>query len=160
MDRSPELKEALEIFGKSYVAELGDQLRKLDKKASGDLLKSLDSRVIQTAMGTIYTIQLLAEDYLKYVDKGRRAGKYPPLNAITKWVRLKGIPDSAVFPIMKKIRDKGIKPTNVISKTLQKMERGKGFNRFEEDMGDWVDDMVSQMMLDISKNNNITVRTK
>ena len=91
-----ELREALEIFGKSYIAELSDLLRKEDKVASGNLIKSLDTRVIKTAFGTLYTIQLIAEDYLQYVDGGRRPGKRPPIQAIRKWVRFKGIPQSVL----------------------------------------------------------------
>jgi hypothetical protein len=152
------LREALEIFGQSYIAELSNQLRKLDKKASGDLLRSLDSRVIQTAFGTKYTIVLKAEDYLQYVDRGRRPGKFPPVDAIAKWVRLKGISPKAIYPIGKKIKEKGIKPTNVIQKSLDKTLQGIQFRKLEDGMSDWVDDMVEQMALDISKNNNITVR--
>ena len=155
-----ELVAALEIFGESYIAELGNQLRKADKKATGDLIQSLDSRVIKTAMGTLYTIELKAKDYLKYVDSGRRAGTYPPLNAIKKWARIKGIPKEAVFPIMKKIKEQGIKPTHVISKTLKIVRRGAAYRKFEEGAADWVDDLMGQMLLDISKNNNITVRQK
>lgn len=153
-----DLREALEIFGKSYIAELSNQLRKADKVASGDLIKSLDTRVIKTAMGTVYTIQLLAEDYLQFVDAGRRPGTYPPLGKIRKWASLKGIPQSAVFPIMRKIKEEGIKATNVIPKTLNKVQNGRSFSDFEDDVSDWVEDVIEQLFLDISKNNNITVR--
>jgi hypothetical protein len=156
------LIEALTVFGKGYIEELGKQLKKENKDASGNLLRSLDSRVIKTAMGTLYTIELKAEDYLKYVDGGRRSGTYPPLSAIQKWVDIKGISRSAVFPIMRKIKEKGIKPTNVIQKSLDAVIRGMKFRQFEDDANDWVDDMVSQLIFDLSKNKNknITVKAK
>jgi hypothetical protein len=156
------LREALEIFGKGYIEELGKQLKAEDKDASGNLLRSLDSRVIKTAMGTLYTIELKAADYLKYVDGGRRRGTYPPLNAIQKWVDLKGISRSAVFPIMRKIKEEGIKPTNVIEKSLNAVLRGMKFRQLEEGATDWVDDMVGQLLFDLSKNKNknITVKAK
>lgn len=155
------LKDALKIFGEAYVAELSIMLRKEDKVASGKLLKSLDTRVIKTAMGTIYTIQLIAEDYLEYVDGGRRPNKKPPpIQAIRKWVRFKGIPLNAAYPIARSIGKKGIKPTNVIQKSLQRLTRSKGFRELEEDAGDWLEDLVAQLMFDVSKNNNITVRTR
>jgi len=155
-----ELVSALKIFGQSYIAELGNQLKKADKKATGDLIQSLDSRVIKTAMGTLYTIQLKAKDYLKYVDQGRKPGTYPPLTAIRKWAQVRGIPKEAVFPIMRKIKEEGIKPTNVISKSLKAVQRGADYRKLEEGMTDWVDDLMGQLLLDISKNNNITVRGK
>lgn len=154
------LREALEIFGKEYIAELSNELRRLDKKASGKLLQSLDTRVIKTAFGTLYTIQLRAEDYLQYVDAGRRPGTYPPISKIRQWTRVKGIPENAAFPIARKIKEKGIKPTNVISKSLTKTLNGMKFRQLEDGMSDWVDDMVSQLLVDVSKNNNLTVRAR
>jgi len=153
------LIEALKIFGQTYVAELGDQLRKLDKKASGKLLSSLETRVIKTGFGTDYTIEILAEDYLKYVDDGRKPNlKPPPIAEITRWTRLKGIPQRLAFPIAKSIGKIGIEPTNVIAKTLAKVTRSRGLNVLEDDMADWVDDIVGQLLFDISKNKNITVK--
>lgn len=169
MDNDKALKEALEVFGRNYVAELSNQLRKQGSKASGELLQSLDSRVIQTAMGTIYTIELKASDYLKYVDKGRRptakgAKKGSPslVEQITKWVRFKGISPKAVYPITKKIHKFGIKPTNVIEKTLNIMNRQKELNELENNLEDWVDEMITDLYFDLSKNinTNITVKKK
>lgn len=160
-----DLREALEIFGKSYIAELSNQLRKADKVASGDLIKSLDTRVIKTAMGTVYTIQLIAEDYLKFVDAGRKPttsggakGTGELLGKIKKWCSLKGIPQALAFPITRKIHEKGYKGINVIPKTLNKVQNGRSFSDFEDDVSDWVEDVIEQLFLDISKNNNITVR--
>ena len=154
------LREALEIFGKEYIAELSELLRKEDKVASGDLIKSLDSRVIKTAMGTLYTIQLSSEKYLKYVDggRGRMKGYPPPIKAIKEWCRFKGINEDYAWGIRHNIWKNGIKPTNVISKTLKKVQNGMGFRKFEDGASDWVDNLVEDLMLDISKNNNITVR--
>jgi len=156
-----DLEDALEIFGQDYIAELGNQLRKAGKDASGNLLRSLDSRIIKTAMGTIYTINIIAEDYLKYVDAGRRPNsKQPPISAIKDWVRIKGLPQGAAFPIAKNIGKNGIEPTNVISKSLKAVQIGGSYRDFEDGVTDWVDDLMNQLLLDVSKNNNITVRTR
>lgn len=152
------LKEALEIFGKEYIEELGNNLLKLDKKASGELLRSLDSRVITTAFGTRYTIEILGADYLKFVDEGRRAGKQPPLSAIRRWVRLKGINEASAYPIARSIGERGIKATNVIEKTLRDVNKGRSFRKLEDGLFDWVDEMVDNLILDLSKNKNITVK--
>lgn len=119
------LKDALEELGREYIKELALQLLKLDKKSSGELIRSLDSRVVETVNGLM--LEIIAADYLKYVDKGRKpGGKMPPLYVLMKWVRQKPIPlkkgqtkQGVAFVIGKSISRKGIKPTNVINKTTQ-----------------------------------------
>lgn len=119
------LKDALEELGKEYIKELALQLLKLDKKSSGELIRSLDSRVVETVNGLM--LEIIAADYLKYVDKGRKpGGKMPPLYILMKWVRQKPIPlkkgqtkQGVAFTIGKSISKNGIKPTNVINKTTQ-----------------------------------------
>ena len=158
------LKIALKIFGNEYIEELGNELRKADKDASGNLLRSLDSRVIKTGFGTSYTLKILAEGYLKYVDEGRRAGSTPPpvLGAKGKplrdWVRIKGMEPGAVWAIAKGIGENGIEPTNVIKKSLDKVQSNIKFRRLEDGVGDWVDDLIGDKLKGLSKNKNITFK--
>ncbi len=109
------------IFGKDYIKILTAELIKHKKKSSGSLIKSLDSRVQSTA--EVISIYLDGNDYLKFVDEGRKAGSYPNLKAISNWVKIKGISQEAVFPIANKIYKFGIKPTNVIQSTINIIER-------------------------------------
>lgn len=115
------LKAQLEALGREYVAELTKQLIAADKVASGSLISSLDYNVLQTVNGLL--LEIVADDYLVYVDKGRRPGKRPPQKAIQKWIEQKGIkikkqtPSQSAFIIARSIGKKGIKPTNVIKKT-------------------------------------------
>jgi len=46
-------------------------------------------------------------EYSEYMDKGRGPGKMPPLKAISDWTSRNNIPDSAIFPIRKKIAEEG-----------------------------------------------------
>lgn len=152
-------REAIEKFADDYVKELRQQLKRNKNIASGDLVKSLDGKVIRTAMGSIFTIQLISEDYLKYVDQGRRpGGKMPPLQAISRWATFKKIPQQAVFPIAKSIAEKGIKPTNVIQKSLDNTLNSKSFSDLEESGADWMETLIQELIFDVSKRNNITVR--
>ncbi len=165
MTEQEALKDALKVFGQSYIAELSNQLRREGKVASGKLLRSLDTRLIKTAFGTIYTIELIAENYLEYIDGGRpptkRGGNGQVFRDIKKWVRLKGIPEKFAYPIAKSIHEKGYKGTNVLDKTLKAVERdSRARNEFQDDLTDWVDELVEDLMFDVSKNNNITVRIK
>jgi hypothetical protein len=123
------LKEALNIFGDEYITELTKQLIQLDKVATGKLLRSLDYEVIEKVKGQ-FEIIIKAQDYLKFVDEGRRPGSPPPYNAILSWVQARKIKfvnksgkgflknEQTAFIIRKSIAKKGIQKTNVLKKTL------------------------------------------
>lgn len=46
-------------------------------------------------------------DHAPFVEYGRRAGRYPPREAIRRWMAFRGIPDEALFPIMRAIARRG-----------------------------------------------------
>jgi hypothetical protein len=139
-------KQAMDEFGKLWVKTLREQLittQPFPKRATGDLYNSIGYRVTQK--DNDWTLTLLSEDYMKFVDKGvsgtqRRyntpfsyKNKYPKIDAIREWTRVKGIPEKAVFPIANKIFRFGMKPTNVINKSIREIEyRSKWINKFEE----------------------------
>jgi hypothetical protein len=115
-------EKVIKIFGDEYIKILTDNLLKAGKEASGNLIRSLDWRMAKTAD----TVQMLieGEEYLLYVDRGRRPGKFPPISAIESWCRIKGINQKAAFPIAKNIFKFGIPPTNVIEKSRQRILKG------------------------------------
>jgi hypothetical protein len=121
------LKKQLEALGREYIAELTKQLISADKVASGNLINSLDYEVLETVDGLI--LRILSDEYLKWVDEGRRPGKRPPQKAILKWVKMRNIvikkqkPEQTAFIIARSIGKKGIKPTNVVKKTQQSISR-------------------------------------
>lgn len=139
-------KQAMDEFGKLWVKTLREQLittQPFPKRASGQLYNSINYRVTQKQDD--WTLTLLSEDYLKFVDKGvsgtqRRYNtpysyktKKPPISAIKQWTRVKGIPEEAAYPIQNKIFRFGLKPTNVINKSIREIEyRSKWINKFEE----------------------------
>lgn len=151
-------KKALNAFALDYIQELNKALRKEDKIATGDLVESLSHRIIKMPKGIDYTITIDAKKYLDYVDAGRKPGKYPPIRAISEWARVKGISQKAVFPIARKIKQEGIEPTNVIRKSLNTTLRGKDFSEFEDNLGNYYEEIVKELIFDISENNNITVK--
>jgi hypothetical protein len=117
------LKAQLEALGREYVSELTRQLLSEDKVATGQLINSLDYEVLDTVNGLV--LKILADDYLTFVDKGRRPGKRPPQKVIQKWVENRGIKiqkqtsSQTAFIIARSIGKKGIKPTNVLKKTQE-----------------------------------------
>tara|TARA_R110000851_G_scaffold86105_1_gene187007 strand:+ start:374 stop:865 length:492 start_codon:yes stop_codon:yes gene_type:complete len=158
------LQIALKVFGNEYVEAMASILSKADKIASGDLIKSLKTRVFKTGFGTSYTLKVIAATYLKYVESGRRPNSTPPPvvdkngNGILKWTRQKGIPEGAAFPIAKSIGEKGIKPLDVIDKAFSDVQKSIEYRRLEDGVSDWVDDLITDKLKGMSKNRNITFK--
>jgi len=141
-------RRALDEFALLFVKTLKEQLinnKPFSKRASGRLVESINIKIDEKEGGE--TITILAEDYLKFVDQGVSGtirkyntpysykSKKPPINVILQWMRLKGIPQEAAYPIQNKIFRFGLKPTNVIDKTFREIQyRSKWINRFEEEI--------------------------
>ena len=116
------------------VKELTKQLLNANKKATGSLIKSLDYKVVQTVDGFI--LNLLSDEHLGFVDRGRKPGKMPPPSKLDKWIVVRGIAPrdkkgkfisrkSIQFLIARSIGKKGIKPTNVIRKSIDSIYSNK-----------------------------------
>ena len=122
---NPNFKQAVLDYGELYIAELTKQLILNDKKATGDLIDSLDCRVIETVDGLM--LEILANPYLRYVDKGRKKGTLPNVLNIEKWIEQRGITpvsekgkvitvEQLSWAIAKSIEKDGIPATNVTKK--------------------------------------------
>lgn len=108
-------------YGEILVSTLKRNIVDVDKYATGDLVDTMYYEVKTDGVKSV--IRLNANHYLRFVDQGRRPGKYPPLSAISKWARVKGISQRAVFPIARKIAERGTPASNVINKTLDQVKR-------------------------------------
>jgi hypothetical protein len=115
---SPELYKAL---GDELKKNLIQELRRTKAIASGDLLKSIQFDVKENNDGGA-TISLNGNEYITYVDKGRKPGKYAPTKALKEWIKSKGIAtDEAkvtaiAFAINNKIKRQGIKPRPILER--------------------------------------------
>jgi hypothetical protein len=127
------LRGAMEKYGEALVLEIVQQLKDADKEATGALAKSVDYQLIET-LNSI-AVGIFALPYLDNVDSGRRRGaKPPPVGPIIEWMKVRGIKGrnrktgkfitqrSAAFAIARGIGKNGIKPTNVIKKSLRKLK--------------------------------------
>lgn len=103
-----------------------------DKVASGKLLNSIETYVTYNNLEYLVTIK--AEDYLEYVEYGRRPGKMPPVSKILEWVKVRNImpeprngklptPENLAWAISKKIARDGILPTYSLADTLETVNR-------------------------------------
>lgn len=137
-------------LGVDMVNEIIDILKSKDKIASGELIKSVKYEYI----ADIDNIELLikSEDYLTYVDQGRRPGKYVPVNALRKWAKLKGIPEKAVYPINHKIFKFGIRPLNFMKRVSEKYKRPDKFGVIIKQYNKIVADYLKWEFQEIQKN--------
>jgi hypothetical protein len=122
-------------FGKDYKKVLVSLLKNnkpYAKVASGSLVGSINYRLVETANNI--QVQLLANNYLKYVDEGRKPGTYPPIKAIQQWAQIKGIPQEAAWAIRANIFKFGIKPTRVLAKTRFTLETNRTYAQKYEKM--------------------------
>lgn len=80
-------------------------------RASGDWEKSLEDEV--TEANYKYTGTISGANYTYWMEHGRKPGKFPPRNAILKWINDKGIiaegisKNSLAFLIARKIANEG-----------------------------------------------------
>ena len=113
--------DGLDRYGENIIRILTEELIRADKVASGRLISSL-SYDVKPVGEALYQLILTSEDYLRYVDKGRRPGSYVPIRALKQWVRFRNIPESAVYAINQNIFRFGIRPTNVLRNTQTRLE--------------------------------------
>lgn len=78
-------------------------------------------------------VGLRLEEYWKYVEYGRKPGKFPPPSAILKWIEVKPIiprpdangripsPKSLAYLIGRKIKNEGIDPAPILATTAEQV---------------------------------------
>ena len=83
------VKAVLNKFGKLLVEEYRNKLTEKNVNASYALYNSV-SYVVESNV-TNFEVTLNLEEHWKYIEKGRKAGKYPPISAIEKWIEIKPV---------------------------------------------------------------------
>jgi hypothetical protein len=123
------LKKQLEIIGVESINFITKILAENDKQVTGNLIRSLDFKVIKQVDGLF--LQILAAPYFKFVDEGRKPGKMPPVKPIQKWSERKGIKfkkmtnQQTAFVIARSIGKKGIRPLNITNRLIQNIIKNK-----------------------------------
>jgi len=105
-----ELVPLLKELGADVVKEMTDSIKLNGTIGTGRLLNNI--KVTANKTDEKYNLVITYPFYGTFADEGRRPGTMPPLDDIKKWTKLKGIPESAAFPIALKIAKKGTKGIN------------------------------------------------
>lgn len=123
-----QIKQLASEFAQAYKQSLVAD----NKVASGSLTKNIKSRVKYD--GKWLEIILSLEDYWKYVEYGRKPGKFPPIDKIRNWIIIKPIlprplsngklptTNQLAYLISRKIATKGIKPTYALKDSITKFD--------------------------------------
>jgi len=99
-----------EKVGRNTIAPDSDLYKTLQVRASND--------------GDI-VFDLMLNDYLVFIESGRRAGaKFPPVEPIVRWARKRGIPtdNNTIYLIRRAISRDGIKPRPFMAYIFDEMD--------------------------------------
>lgn len=138
------LTSVLNSFGPKLLQDYKSQLQSSKHVASGNLISSLEYEVSWS--GGLVELSISLEDYWKYLEYGRRPGKFPPPNKILEWIKVKPIAprpmkngklptqEQLAFLIGRKIAEKGIQGTNDLEQAENNL-----WNQFEREMDEALD---------------------
>lgn len=149
------LIQVLQEYANEVVDTYKNELHKDGHKATGKLISSVHH--IFTINSNSIQVDLSLEDYWKYVEKGRKAGKMPPINKILDWIKIKPViprPFNGKLPtqkqlaylISRKIGREGIEAGNELTNTLQKTNN-KWLQRIEDALDKDLGNLVEREVL-------------
>lgn len=104
-----------------------------------DLYKDL--KVLARDDGDI-VFDLMLNDYLVFIESGRRAGaKFPPIEPIVRWAKKRGIPtdNSTIFLIRRAISRDGISPRPFMAYIFEEMDE-----RWDNEWSDKIFDKIME----------------
>lgn len=128
------LQEALQKIGNDIISDARSTLKKQGHLATGKLYNSMKAVVNKSEL----TFEL--ESYARYVDQGRRPGKYAPVKAIKEWCKVKGIDQSLAYVINRSIMENGIKPSLFFT---------NAFEAYSENIDEVLDKYIDTLLEDI-----------
>lgn len=83
------LREVLDRYGNYFCNLVQQKMLQNNSNASGNLVRSFTYKV--GIEGDRYWVEVEMEDYWKYVNDGRKAGKWPPREKIKQWILIKPV---------------------------------------------------------------------
>ena len=124
------LQQVLDDFTKDVAETYKSLLLRDGKNATGELISSIKPMTPELVDGT-FECSLSLAPHWKYVENGRRPGKFPPIDNILEWVKAKPqlarpnrldrkelAPKQLAFLVARKIANKGIQPGNQLEEAM------------------------------------------
>ena len=124
------LQQVLDDFTKDVAETYKSLLLRDGKNATGELISSIKPMTPELVDGTFQCSLSLAPHW-KYVESGRRPGKFPPIDNILDWVKAKPeltrpnrldrkelAPKQLAFLVARKIATRGIQPGNQLEEAM------------------------------------------
>lgn len=124
------LQQVLDDFTKDVAETYRSLLLRDGKNATGELISSIRPMTPELVNGA-FECSLSLAPHWKYVENGRRPGKFPPIDNILEWVKVKPelarpnrldrkeiTPKQLAFLVARKIATKGIQPGNQLEEAL------------------------------------------
>lgn len=157
MDRLIDLPHVQAVMEEMAIAirnEYQDNLIRNDRIASGDLLNNIEYEV--TRGDFTYTIYVKMKDYWYYLENGRKAGKWPPIQNILDWIKIKPVlprpnaegklptPQQLAFLIARKIGEEGTEGTQDLRKATDTI-----WDTFEDRLYEAIDEDVDAAFIQI-----------
>lgn len=150
----PHVQAVMEEMAIAIRNEYQDNLIRNDRIASGDLLNNIEYEI--TRGDFTYTIYVKMKDYWYYVENGRKAGKWPPIDNILNWIRVKPVlprpnakgklptPQQLAFLIARKIGEEGTQGTQDLRKATDTI-----WDTFEDRLYEAIDEDVDAAFIQI-----------
>lgn len=118
-----------EKVGKNTIAPDSDLYKTLQVKATND--------------GDV-VFDLMLNDYLVFIESGRRAGaKFPPVEPIVRWAKKRGIPtdNNTIYLIRRAISRDGIQPRPFMAYIFEEMD-----DRWDSTWSDEIFDKIMEQI--------------
>ena len=150
----PHVQAVMEEMAIAIRNEYQDNLIRNDRIASGDLLNNIEYEV--TRGDFTYTIYVKMKDYWYFVENGRKAGKWPPIDNILNWIKIKPVlprpnaegklptPQQLAFLIARKIGEEGTEGTQDLRKATDTI-----WDTFEDRLYEAIDEDVDAAYIQI-----------
>ena len=150
----PHVQAVMEEMAIAIRNEYQDNLIRNDRIASGDLLNNIEYEIIRGDF--TYTIYVKMKDYWYYVENGRKAGKWPPIDNILNWIKIKPVlprpnaegklptPQQLAFLIARKIGEEGTEGTQDLRKATDTI-----WDTFEDRLYEAIDEDVDAAFIQI-----------